>query len=84
MAGGEDSDLGDIVTATQDARRKKFKLPAAQRPQQQQQKGQARRQEVSRRPQGAQGGLRMSMCFYHAKYGERALYCEEGCLWPEN
>jgi hypothetical protein len=74
VAGGEDSDPGDVVAAAL----------AAQRPQQQQQKGQARWQEASRRPQGVQGGLRTSMCFYHAKYSERARYCEEGCLWPEN
>jgi hypothetical protein len=30
--GGEDSDPGDLVAATQDTRRKKLKLPAAQRP----------------------------------------------------
>jgi hypothetical protein len=82
VAGGEDSDPGDIVKAAPEVRRKKFKLPTAQRPQQQ--KGQGRRQEPPRRPQGSQGGLKMSMCYYHAKYGERARYCEEGCLWPEN
>jgi hypothetical protein len=84
VASGEDSDPGDIVAATQDVRRKKFKLPTAQRPQQQQQGGQARWHEASRCPQGVQGGLRMSMCFYHAKYDEQARYYEEGCLWPEN
>ncbi len=82
IAGGEDLDPGDIVAAAPEARRKKFKLPTAQRPQQQ--KGQGRWQEPPRRAQGAQSGLRMSMCYYHAKYGERARYCEEGCLWPEN
>jgi hypothetical protein len=50
----------------------------------QQQKGQGRRQDAPRCPQSQLGGLRTSMCFYHAKFGERAKYCEEGCLWPEN
>jgi hypothetical protein len=84
VAGSENSDPGNVVAATQNARRKKLKLPVAQRPQQQQQKSQVQRQEASRRPQGVQGGLRKSMCFYHAKYGEQACFCEEGCLWLEN
>ncbi len=83
IAGGEDSDPGEWVAAAQAAGRKKFKLPPTQRPQQQQ-KGQNRRQNAPRRPQNQTGSLRTSMCFYHAKFGERAKYCEEGCLWPEN
>jgi hypothetical protein len=47
-----DAVTGDAVAATQDARWKKFNLPVTQRPQQQQQKSQARRQEASCRPQG--------------------------------
>jgi hypothetical protein len=82
VAGGEDSDPGEWVVAAQ-AGRKKFKLPPSQRPQQQQ-KGHGRRQDASRCPQSQQGSLRTSMCFYHAKFGERAKYCEEGCLWLEN
>jgi hypothetical protein len=23
------------------------------------------------------------MCYYHAKFGKQAKYCQEGCLWPE-
>jgi hypothetical protein len=83
VAGGEVLDPGEWVVAAQ-AGRKKFKLPPSQRPLQQQQKGHGQRQDASRRPQGQQGGLRTSMCFYHAKFGKRAKYCEEGCLWPEN
>ncbi len=75
----EDSDPGELVAATQGTRRKKFKLPTAQRPQQLQ-KSQGRWQDAPHRPQSRQGGLRMSMCFYHAKYGEQAKYCKEGCL----
>ncbi len=83
ITGSEDSDPGKLVAATQGARRKKFKLPTAQRPQQQQ-KNQGQRQDAPRRPQSQQGSLRTSMYFYHAKYGKQAKYCEEGCLWPEN
>jgi hypothetical protein len=25
-----------------------------------------------------------SMCYYHAKFGEQAKHCQEGCVWPEN
>jgi hypothetical protein len=24
------------------------------------------------------------MCHYHAKFGEQARHCQEGCVWPEN
>jgi hypothetical protein len=71
------------VAAAQPAGRRKFKLPPSQRSQQQQ-KGQGRRQDPPRRPQSQLGGLRTSMCYYHAKFGEKAMFCEEGCLWPEN
>jgi hypothetical protein len=71
------------VAAAQAVGRKKFKLLPTQRSQQQQ-KGQGRHQDASRRPQTQQGGLRMSMCFYHVNYGEWPKYCEEGCVWLEN
>jgi hypothetical protein len=83
VAVGEDSDPGEWVAAAQPAGRKKFKLPPPQRSQQQQ-KGQGRRPDPPRRPQSQLGGLRTSMCYYHAKFGEKAKFCEEGCLWPEN
>jgi hypothetical protein len=83
IAGGEDSDPGKLVAATQGARRKKFKLPASEHCQQQQ-KSQGRGQDIPCHPQDQQGDLRMSICFYHAKYSKQACYYEEGCLSPEN
>jgi hypothetical protein len=73
----------DLVAATGGARRKK-KLPPPQRPQQQQ-GGSGQRGGPPRRQAAAQAAVpRTSMWFYHARFGERAKYCEEGCLWPEN
>jgi hypothetical protein len=50
----------------QGARQRKFKLPAAKRPQQQQ-KSQGRQLDAHHRSQDQQGSLRTSMSFYHAK-----------------
>jgi hypothetical protein len=78
----EQQDL-DLVAATGGARRKK-KLPPPQLPQQQQ-GGSGQRGGPSRRQPMAQAAVPCtSMCFYHARFSERAKYCEEGCLWPEN
>ncbi len=72
----------DLVAATGGARRKK-KLPPTQRPHKQQ--GGSSQRGGSFRRQPAQAAVpRTSMCFYHARFGERAKYCKEGCLWPEN
>jgi hypothetical protein len=72
----------DLVAATGGARCKK-KLPCTQRTQQQQEGSSQRGGSFRRRP--AQAAVpRTLMCFYHARFGERAKYCEEGCLWPEN
>jgi hypothetical protein len=43
-----------------------------------------RRIDLSKRGQEQAAGLRTSMCYYHAKFGEQAKFCEEGCVWPEN
>jgi hypothetical protein len=40
--------------------------------------------DLSKRGQEQAAGLRTSMCYYHAKFGEQAKFCEEGCVWPEN
>ncbi len=72
----------DLVAATGGIRRKK-KLPPPQRPQQQQ-GGPGQRSGPSRRQSGQPSVPKTSMCFYHARFGEQARYCEEGCLWPEN
>jgi hypothetical protein len=72
----------DLVAATGGARRKK-KLPPPQRPQQQQ-GASGQRSNPSRRQPGKPSVPTTSMCFYRARFGERAKYCEEGCLWPEN
>jgi hypothetical protein len=49
-----------------------------------QQKALGRRIDLAKRGQEQGHSLRTSMCFYHAKFGEQAKYCEEGCVSPEN
>jgi hypothetical protein len=83
VSAADEQQDSDLVAATGGARRKK-KLPPPQRPQQQQ-GGSGQRGGPPRRQVAAQAAVpRTSMCFYHAKFGERAKYCEEGCLWSEN
>jgi hypothetical protein len=78
----EQQDL-DLVAATGGARHKK-KLSPPQRPQQQQ-GGSGQRGGPSHRQGAAQAAVpHTSICLYHARFGERAKYCEEGCLWLEN
>jgi hypothetical protein len=79
----EDDWEGDLVAAMGDERRKK-KFPVPKRPPQQQQSGSGRRGGGSRRGSDQATSPRTSMCYYHATYGEKAKYCQEGCLWPEN
>jgi hypothetical protein len=43
-----------------------------------------RRIDLSKRGQEQAAGLCTSECYYHAKFGEQAKFCEEGCVWPEN
>ena len=33
---------------------------------------------------GGSGGKQTSLCRFHAKFGDKAYNCEEGCSWPEN
>jgi hypothetical protein len=64
--------------------RRKNKFLVSKRPTQQQQAGTGRQGGPSRRWADRATTPRTSMCFYHAKIGEQAKYCQEGCLWPEN
>jgi hypothetical protein len=78
----EDDD-GDLVAAMgSEKRRKKFLV--SKRQGQQQQASAERQGGSSRRGADRAASPRTSMCYYHAKFGERAKYCQEGCLWPEN
>jgi hypothetical protein len=72
----------DVVAALQGAQSRKSKGP--KRPQQPQQKGLGWRIILAKRGQEQGHSLCTSMCFYHAKFGEQAKYCEEGRIWPEN
>ncbi len=49
-----------------------------------QQKSLGCRIDLSKRGQDQGAPLRTFMCYYHAKFGEQAKFCEEGCSWPEN
>jgi hypothetical protein len=71
----------DLVAATSGAKKKK-KVLAGRQPQQQAASGQ--RGGFPRRSAAQAAAPRTSMCFYHARFGEKARYCEEGCSWPEN
>jgi hypothetical protein len=78
----EDDD-GDLVAAMSgEKRRKKFLV--SKRQGQQQQSSAKRQGGSSRRGADRAANPRTSMCYYHAEFGERAKYCQEGCLWPEN
>jgi hypothetical protein len=79
----EDDGDGDLV-ATMGGERRKKKFPVPKRPPQQQQASAGRQGGFSRRGTDQAAAPRTSMCYYHAKFGERARYCQEGCLWPEN
>jgi hypothetical protein len=63
---------------------RKEKFLVSKRPPQQQQTGSGRRGGPSRRGSDQAASPRTSMCFYHARFGEQAKYCQKGCLWPEN
>jgi hypothetical protein len=79
----EDDWEGDLVAAMGGERRKK-KFLVSKRPPQQQQAGSGRCGGSSHRGSDQSASPRTSMCFYHARFGEQAKYCQEGCLWPEN
>ncbi len=74
----------DVVAALQGARSRKDK--GSKRPQQppQQQKELGRRIDLAKKGPEPGRSFRTSMCYYHAKFGERAKHCQEGCVWPEN
>jgi hypothetical protein len=74
----------DVVAALQGARSRKDKgsKRAQQPPAQQKELG--RRINLTKKGQEQGRSLRTSMCFYHAKFGEQAKHCQEGCVWPEN
>jgi hypothetical protein len=78
------ADDSDVVATLQGARSRKGK--GNQRPQQPppQQKALGRRFDISKKTQERGTPLRTSMCYYYAKFGEQAKYCQEGCVWPEN
>jgi hypothetical protein len=78
----EDNWEGDLVAATGGDRRKK-KFLVSKRPQQQQ-SGAGRQGGSPRCGADQAASPRTSMCFYHAKFGEQAKYCQEGCLWQGN
>jgi hypothetical protein len=79
----EDDWEGDLVAATSGDRRKK-KFLVSKWPHQQQQAGAGRWSGPPRRGADQATLPCTSMCFYHAKFGEQAKYCQEGCLWQEN
>ncbi len=70
------------MAALQGAQSRKGK--AAQRPQQPQQQSLGRMIDLAKKGQEQNHSLCTSMCFYHAKFGEQAKYCQEGHVWPEN
>jgi hypothetical protein len=74
----------DVVAALQGARSCKDK--GSERPQQAptQQKELGRRIDLAKKGPEPGRSFRTSMCYYHAKFGERAKHCQEGCVWPEN
>jgi hypothetical protein len=81
----EDDWEGDLVAAMGgDRRKKKFPVPKRPSQQQQQQAGSSRRGGAPRHGSDQGPSPRTSMCFYPARFGEQAKYCQEGCLWPEN
>jgi hypothetical protein len=83
VAGFDQDQDQDLVAATGGARRKN-KVLAARQSQQQQQVVSGQCGGVPRRSVAQAAAPRTSMCFYHARFGEKAKYCEEGCSWPEN
>jgi hypothetical protein len=84
VAAEDPADDSDVVAALQGARSRKDK--GLRRPQQPppQKKALGRRFDISKKTSDRGAPLRTSMCYYHAKFGEQARYCQEGCVWPEN
>ncbi len=84
VAADDLSEDADLVATLQGARSRKDK--GSKRPQQipHQQKELGRRIDLAKKGPAAERPFRTSMCHYHAKFGERARHCQEGCTWPEN
>ncbi len=74
----------EVVAALQGARSRKDKTPKWPQQQLTQQKELGRRINLPKKGQEQARPLRSSMCHYHAKFGEQAKHCQEGCAWPEN
>jgi hypothetical protein len=84
VAAEDVADDSDVVAALQGARSRRekgHKRPLQPPPQQ---KALGHRFDISKKSQEKGMPLRTSMCYYHAKFGEQAKYCQEGCVWPEN
>jgi hypothetical protein len=84
VAADDSSEDAEVVAALQGARSRKDK--GSRRPQQapHQQKELGRRIDLPKKNSEPGRSFRTSMCHYHAKFGERARHCQEGCAWPEN
>jgi hypothetical protein len=74
----------EVVAALQGARSPKDKTSKWPQQPLTQQKELGRRINLPKKGQEQARSLRTSMCFYHAKFGEQAKHCQEGCVWPEN
>jgi hypothetical protein len=74
----------EVVAALQGARSRKDKFSKRSQQQAAQQKEFGRRITLPKKGQEQARPLRTSMCHYHAKFGEQARHCQEGCVWPEN
>jgi hypothetical protein len=79
VAADDSSEDADVVAALQGARSRKDK--GSKRPQQ---KELGRRIDLAKKGPAQERSFRTSMCHYHAKFGERARHCQEGCAWLEN
>jgi hypothetical protein len=84
VAAEETYEDADVVAALQGARSCKDK--GSKRPQQAPPPAEGVGLPHRPRQEGPEPGqsFRTSMCYYHAKFGERAKHCQEGCVWPEN
>ncbi len=84
VAAADSSEDAEVVAALQGARSRKDK--GSRRPQQapHQQKELGRRINLAKKVSEPGRSFCTSMCHHHAKFGERARHCQEGCAWPEN
>jgi hypothetical protein len=81
----EDSfDEAGVVAALQGAWSRKDKGPKWPQQSHTQPKELGRWINLTRKGQDQGRSFRTSMCYYHAKFGEQAKHCQEGCAWPEN